>query len=122
MKQALERIGEYFEEYRQSVEACRSAESFRPVDWKAAHSALGRLRERFLHEKKNLTQPQQAALQGANQDERDHYAVSARTASTADFSCPGRTGFINSAAAGMVLILSSISCSQEPVTKMIAVA
>jgi hypothetical protein len=45
------------------VEACRSAESFRPIDWKAAYGALGRVRERFLHEKKNLAPAQQAALQ-----------------------------------------------------------
>ena len=69
MTEALERIGDYFEEFRQSVEACRSAETLRPVDWRAAHSALGRLRERFLHEKTNLTPAQQAALQKVFEDD-----------------------------------------------------
>lgn len=69
MSEALERISQYFDEFGQSLEACRSAESVRPVDLKAAHSALGRLRERFLHEKKNLTPAQQAALQKVFEDD-----------------------------------------------------
>jgi hypothetical protein len=60
--EALQRIEAYFTEFEQSVTACRSASS-KAVDWKAAYGALGRLRERYHHEEKNLTGKERAALQ-----------------------------------------------------------
>jgi hypothetical protein len=69
MTEALERIAEYFAEFRQSVEACRGASSFRSVDWKAAYGALGRLRDRYIHEKSNLTPAEQAPLRKVFEDD-----------------------------------------------------
>lgn len=63
MTEALVRIVSYFEEFRESVKDCRVAESFRPADWKEAYAALGRLRERYKHEKAGLTADQQEALE-----------------------------------------------------------
>ena len=63
MTEALGRIDNYFQEFRQVVDACRKAESFKPADWKNAYGALGRLRDRYRHEKEDLTPGQQAALQ-----------------------------------------------------------
>ena len=63
MTEALERIDEYFKEFRDAVNDCRLAGSFRAADWKEAYGALGRLRDRYLHEKENLTPEQQAPLQ-----------------------------------------------------------
>ena len=63
MSEALERIAKDFEDFCQSVEACRSAEAFRPVDWKSAYGALGRLRDRYSHEKDNLAAEELSALQ-----------------------------------------------------------
>jgi hypothetical protein len=66
--EALQRIEAYLTEFEESVEACRSASS-KPVDWKAAYGALGRLRERYQHEAKNLTGEQRAALEKAFDDD-----------------------------------------------------
>lgn len=63
MTEALERVVAYFEEFRGSVNDCRQAGSFRPSDWKEAYGALGRLRDRYKHEKGGLTADQRAALE-----------------------------------------------------------
>jgi hypothetical protein len=60
--EALDRIVLYFDEFCQAVNDCRTANSFRSADWKEAYGALGRLRDRYLHEEKNLAPSQQAAL------------------------------------------------------------
>ena len=69
MTDALGRIAGYFEEFRQSIERCRSADAFKAVDWKDAHGALGRLRERYEHEKDDLTPEQQKALRKVFEDD-----------------------------------------------------
>jgi hypothetical protein len=63
MSDALERIAQYFDEFRESVNRCRSADTFRPADWKSAYGALGRLRDRYEHEKANLTIDERRALE-----------------------------------------------------------
>jgi hypothetical protein len=69
MTEALDRIARDSQEFRQNVDACRSSTSCRAVDLKAAHSALGRVRERFLHEKRELTLGQRSALQKVFKDD-----------------------------------------------------
>jgi hypothetical protein len=63
MTASLERVTAYFEEFRESVNGCRSADSFKLGNWKGAYGALGRLRDRYLHEKGELTSAQRAARQ-----------------------------------------------------------
>jgi hypothetical protein len=65
----LERIEAYFEEFGQAIVDCHSRIEFRAGDLKEAHAALGRLRDRYLHEKKDLTPKQQAALQKVFEDD-----------------------------------------------------
>jgi hypothetical protein len=66
---ALDRIATYYEEFRQSVERCCSAKTFMAGDWKGAYDALYRLKERYRHEKGNLTREQRAALYKAFEDD-----------------------------------------------------
>lgn len=69
MTDPLERIEAYFLEFGQAIVDCRSGTEFRAGDWKEAHAALGRLRDRYLHEKKDLTPEQRAALQKVFEDD-----------------------------------------------------
>jgi hypothetical protein len=63
MTEALERIAAYFVEFCRSVDDCRrSADPFRSEQWKGAQSALGRLRNRYLREKRYLSSAEQVAL------------------------------------------------------------
>ena len=62
MDSAIDRIAAYFEEFKQSVEDCRKSPTFRPGDLKQAYSSLGRLRDRYLWEKENLTTSEIAPL------------------------------------------------------------
>jgi hypothetical protein len=71
----LERIASYLDEFRRAVEDCRhsarSSDLFRPEHWKNAYGALGRLRDRYKHEKDRLTPAQRDALQKVF--ENDHF-------------------------------------------------
>jgi hypothetical protein len=63
MTEALERIAAYFEEFREAVNDCRTAASFRAADWKEAYGALGRLRDRYVHERETSTSEERLALE-----------------------------------------------------------
>jgi hypothetical protein len=71
----LERIASYLDEFRRAVEDCRhsvrSSDLFRSEYWKNAYGALGRLRDRYKHEKDRLTPAQRDALQKVF--ENDHF-------------------------------------------------
>jgi len=69
MTESLDRIETYFDEFREAIDRCRSGKKFRAGDWKGAHAALGRLRERYLHEKEHLIPEQRAALQKVFEDD-----------------------------------------------------
>jgi hypothetical protein len=64
MTDGLKRIAAYYDEFCQSVEVCRAAAaaSYRSLDWKAAYSALGRMRDRYRHERGGLALGEQTAL------------------------------------------------------------
>jgi hypothetical protein len=52
MTEALDRIASDFAEFQRSLADCRSGDSFRPEQWKGAHSALHRVRDRYVWERK----------------------------------------------------------------------
>jgi hypothetical protein len=60
--QALQRIEDDFNEFRQQLEKCRQASSFEPVDWRNSYSSLVRVLERFKKEKKDLTDSERKEL------------------------------------------------------------
>src|SRR5262245_26386785 len=62
MTTPLEHIVQDFEAYQRSVKACRTF-LYLPETWQNAYGALGRLRDRYLHEKNYLTRLQSRALE-----------------------------------------------------------
>ena len=60
--ESLQRIEDHFVAFREKVDECKRAKQFVMADWQDAYSRLYRLRERYIHERPNLTKEEQAAL------------------------------------------------------------
>lgn len=71
MSEHFDRIEAYFAAFSESIERCRTADTFKPADWQDAYNRLSRLRDRYIKEKPYLTPSQQAAL--AKVFENDHF-------------------------------------------------
>jgi hypothetical protein len=60
----LERIASDFDAFRRSIDDCRrSTDPFRSEQFKGAYGALARLRDRYRHERENLTSEQRVPLE-----------------------------------------------------------
>lgn len=72
MTEALERIEEDVAAFRDAIVRCQSGSVFNRADLQDAYARLARVRERYLKEKKDLTDQERCALAKALEDDTFH--------------------------------------------------